>query len=271
MIRDYQNILSCNHQISVFAQALVPNTFEEVKRYPLHEDYVEIWCAQTPSVRRLPESTRSLLSEEERHRSQGLVVEEDRLNFEFAHVLVRALLGAYLGLSPRRLEFEKEANGKPFALNVDRVSFNMSHTRGAVAIALALDSEIGIDIEQIRPCDVFALAPAIMHNAELQSWRGFPKELQDRAFFELWTRKEALLKAYGCGLSVEPNSISVHWDSTEFHSIAGLEGEWNLLSLNAGAGFCAAFAYGGAPRNVRLFYFDCDRSLEFLSSIKERA
>jgi len=148
----------------------------------------------------------TLLDEEERARAARFVFEHDRHQFIAAHTLLRLLLQALAGGPAGAWRFVAASHGKP-ALHPDhrlgRLAFNISHTRGAVACAMTLDHDIGVDIEDLeRPGRLLDIAHAYFAPAELIVLRRTPPAGQRRVFLQLWTLKEAYIKAHGDGLSL---------------------------------------------------------------------
>ena len=100
-----------------------------------------------------------------------------------------------LGLA--RVVFETGANGKPLLAGAaSEWGFNLSHA-GAYAVAvLARGAAIGVDLESTaRKADIERLGRRVFSESEQARVRAGGRE----AFFALWSRKEALLKALGCG------------------------------------------------------------------------
>jgi 4'-phosphopantetheinyl transferase len=94
-------------------------------------------------------------------------------------------------------------NGKPYLKDSD-MYFNISHSGNYVVLALS-KSEVGVDIEKITPyCDAVALH--CFTPPEIEWMR---KEGSDEAFYWLWTAKESIMKASGCGFSLPPESFCV--------------------------------------------------------------
>jgi 4'-phosphopantetheinyl transferase len=116
---------------------------------------------------------------------------------------LRLLLAARVGAAPQSLMFRQGARGKPVLDHFDiaGVHFNVSHAGDWAVIALAA-SPVGIDIEQCRPLDYRSVGAQVFSAAE----QARIDQAVDRAgaFFDLWTAKEALLKAWGLGLGDMP-------------------------------------------------------------------
>jgi 4'-phosphopantetheinyl transferase len=132
--------------------------------------------------------------------------ERDRLHYVVAHGVLRQILSRYVGLAPAQIEFLHNAFGKPFleaGAGEAQTQFNMSHSGDIVVVALTCGRHIGVDVEVMRPIDDFA-AIAMSHftPAERAFIDGHPGPLRRNAFFQCWTRKEALIKAVGKGLSM---------------------------------------------------------------------
>jgi 4'-phosphopantetheinyl transferase len=74
-------------------------------------------------------------------------------------------------------------------------------------LAVSRSAPIGVDIQAIRPLhDRDGLAARIMHEAEWARFDRLDGKSRLSAFFALWARKEALLKAGGLGWSSDPRA-----------------------------------------------------------------
>lgn len=143
-----------------------------------------------------------LVSAEILSRSLTLLSQEARQTFVFAHAFVNLLISKWQNISPSALRFFTGPFGKPRLLEPNEdISFSISYRKNMIAVALS-STDVGVDIEEIRSdIDLSGIARMVFTPDEqkcLQSTDGREKE---NKFFELWTRKEALLKASGIGLS----------------------------------------------------------------------
>lgn len=147
----------------------------------------------------------------ERARAERFVFERDRRRYVAAHVALRRLIGAHTQRAPEGLRFHAGRFGKPHLHDDPGCAFSLSHSGHLALIALAdagEPGEIGVDLERIRTVpDADALAAEHFTPAERASLAGLSDAHRDQRFLCAWTRKEACLKAVGCGLSVRPDSF----------------------------------------------------------------
>jgi 4'-phosphopantetheinyl transferase len=150
--------------------------------------------------------------EQERHARFRFEVDQER--FLLAHGLLRHLLGRYLDTDPAQLRFGRGAHGKPF-LQGHPLHFNLSDTKDAIAIAVGT-RPLGIDLETTaRTVDHVAVGQhyftADEQNDIAQATDG------KRRFLELWTRKEAVLKASGVGIMDDLKLLQVNHAVNTLH------------------------------------------------------
>ncbi len=153
-----------------------------------------------------------VLSADERARYARFHFDADRHTFLVAHALVRVALGEIARCAPQALEFSVGEHGRPeiaAPASALHVRFNLSHTRGHVACAFTRSVDIGVDIEQIeRKVELGAVAERVFSEAELRGLRALDLAAQRVRFFELWTLKEAYIKAIGKGFAAPLKAIT---------------------------------------------------------------
>ena len=146
----------------------------------------------------------AVLDEHERERAGRFVFAADRERFVVSHSLMRRALSRYADVRPEAWRFVAQAFGKPTidATQVEgTLSFNMAHSDGLVACAVARH-EVGIDVESVdRRLQPLEIAAQFFSQRELLWLRRCPEEQRALRFIELWTLKEAYVKALGTGLS----------------------------------------------------------------------
>ena len=157
------------------------------------------------------EEDASLLDAQEAARAKNFVFERDRVRYVRAHAGLRRLLGRMLDMPSRELQFEAGSHGKPSLRGrAGRLDFNLSHGGDLCAVAVAHGRSVGVDIEPWREISGAAeLSRTVFSPAEQAAWSLRPTVGQQRDFLRLWTRKEAVLKAVGLGLAVDPCRVHV--------------------------------------------------------------
>jgi 4'-phosphopantetheinyl transferase len=117
-----------------------------------------------------------------------------------------------LGLAPHALRFVASERGRPELAGSAADSgmrFNLSHTRGLVACAIAQTCDVGVDVEQVsRKVELLGVAARVFSPLELNELHALAGAAQRERFFQLWTLKEAYVKAIGKGLAGPLQAIS---------------------------------------------------------------
>jgi 4'-phosphopantetheinyl transferase len=153
---------------------------------------------------------RGMLDADELARADRYHFASDRDTFIAAHALARAMLSDATGLPTAIWRYVTGEFGKP-ALAADcaggGLRFNISHTRGFVACAIARD-EVGVDVEASDRRTDFDIADRFFAPEEAQLVKSVPPEGRACVFFRFWTLKEAFIKATGEGLRRPLDSFS---------------------------------------------------------------
>ncbi|MFN7977238.1 MAG: 4'-phosphopantetheinyl transferase superfamily protein [Vicinamibacterales bacterium] len=146
------------------------------------------------------------LTDDERVRRDRYVREQDRHAYVIARALVRMVLSQHGPTAPAEWRFEVNAHGCPFVVDAQagapRLCFNVSHTDGLVALAVARGHRVGVDVEDVRRVVRHDVAGHHFAPSEVADLRALPTGAQPRGFFEYWTLKEAYIKARGMGLAI---------------------------------------------------------------------
>jgi 4'-phosphopantetheinyl transferase len=235
-----------------------PGTFPRLSAGELQVWRVEL--DRPPSAR---ERLAEWLSPDERQRAERFVRDEDRQSFIVSHAALRTILAGYLGLSPGDVEMKARPDGKPELPPFPEkpfLRFNLTHSAGMAMVAVALEREVGVDVERVRPIeDIGSLVKRYFAPGEQSTWRGLPVGEQLAAFFRCWTRKEAYLKARGVGLSLgldqfevslapgEPPGLLWRGDARDCVE------RWSVFDVSPGGGFAAACVVEGAIDKVQTF------------------
>lgn len=126
-----------------------------------------------------------------------------------SHAACRQILSRYTGIASDEITYTTNSHGKP-ALKDHAICFNLSHSHDLAVIAIGHETDIGVDVEYEKSKPSWKkLAHRFFHPTEYQHLLNLAEEKQLRAFFQLWTRKEAFIKALGTGLSTPLSSFDV--------------------------------------------------------------
>jgi 4'-phosphopantetheinyl transferase len=135
-----------------------------------------------------------------------------------ARAATRDVLARTLGVSPATLTLTRECarcgdarHGKPVLVG-EPLSFNVTHSGARALVAVgAAGHAIGVDAEEVQPRAhaVEKLAARTLNPEELARWRAVPETDQLTAYLQLWTAKEAYLKAIGVGITTDLRGVVV--------------------------------------------------------------
>ncbi|AWA98045.1 hypothetical protein CU052_00905 [Vibrio harveyi] len=155
---------------------------------------------------------RAQISSQEKEIADRFHFRRDYNSFVVAHSLKRQLLSAIIGVEPSMLFFGKNSYGKPVLIppqSMD-IQFNLSHTNGLVVVSVAYQTKIGVDVEQVdSKIDTYSLACSYFAKQEIALLKSLPDDQKRDGFFQLWTLKEAFVKADGRGLSTRLDGFHV--------------------------------------------------------------
>jgi 4'-phosphopantetheinyl transferase len=155
------------------------------------------------------------LAPTERARADRFAFPEGRRRFVVGRTSLRRLLGSRLGLPASEVQLIDGPHGKPTLAPchdsiANGLSFNLTHS-GELALMALGRGDLGVDLESpLRPVDAMAVVRRFFSETERNGIEALPSGAdRDRLFFRVWTRKEALVKAVGRGLSCPLSSFTV--------------------------------------------------------------
>lgn len=134
----------------------------------------------------------AILSDAELEKSGRFLNRKDMERYIASRYSLRHILSGFVLHSPASIQFGTSGNKKPA---VDGIEFNISHSGNLILIAVSRTA-VGIDVELVVPDFDFSLLLDSSFSARERLGISSPF-----GFYELWTRKEALLKASGEGLT----------------------------------------------------------------------
>jgi 4'-phosphopantetheinyl transferase len=173
------------------------------KQLLLEQGHLHVWRVSLSLPAAAQERCESLLSPEEKEQCRRYTRSVDRVRSAAARGCLRIVLAKYLDKDPRALSILAGANGKPFLdCHPDAgMQFNVSHADDRALIAVSRGARVGIDIEPIRDVrNLELIADDFFSEQEKAFIRSREGPQRVRAFFWLWTRREAGAKAMGLDL-----------------------------------------------------------------------
>jgi 4'-phosphopantetheinyl transferase len=166
-----------------------------------------------------------------------------------------------MNFAPHEVEICSGSTGKPYV--VDRahetaLQFSMSHSAGRAVFAFGRSGGVGVDIERVSGFpEVREFAAVNFTPAEIQEVECCPESMRLEAFFKLWARKEAVLKASGDGLAIPLNCVDVSslTGGDETWSVRRIKGdasgrEFRLTDVMVAPGFVAALAAANSGHDL---------------------
>jgi 4'-phosphopantetheinyl transferase len=191
---------------------------------------------------------RAVLTGDERRRADRFRFAADRRRFTVTRAVLRTILGHYLRAAPDSLCFEYSEFGKPSLVrsqNPQGISFNVAHSGDRSLLAFGLATHLGVDVEDTNiERNVAGLARVAFSPAQYGSFLALPDAARRRAFFDAWTRQEAVVKALGGGLSIPLNSAEVE---------AACAPEWSVQNFEMDGPYAAAVAVRARSVDLRLW------------------
>ena len=163
---------------------------------------IEVWMIDLDRPLNPATNLDDFLSVEEQNRADRYLFPRDASRFKLCRAMLRLGLAWYLESAPRKIALNANHYGKPCLATRSALHFNVSHSGGLGVIAFTTAGEVGIDVEAIR-CNVDAVEIASAHFTRREAAmiaEAPTAQAQASAFLRLWTRKESVLKAAGCGL-----------------------------------------------------------------------
>jgi 4'-phosphopantetheinyl transferase len=213
----------------------------------------QVWWAR-PAV----ETPRlvALLDEVERGRHEAYHRAVDRARFLTGRVVAKAVVAESLGVPAGSVKLDSTCadcgrpHGKPRVvepLGDPPPEISISHSGDLVGVALTSGLPVGVDVEQERDVQIDGLIRMTLSPDETDAFELVPEPDRDAAFFTIWSRKEALLKATGRGLSIPMTKVTLTPWTEPPSVLASATSEvdpkaFRMAALNAGSGYRACVA-----------------------------
>lgn len=187
-------------------------------------------------------STMSLLAPAELARAATFVRADDRRRFVASHRLLRRTVGAVLGVDPAAVGLGyacgvcgSAEHGRPVVTTDPSVQLSLSRSADRVVVAVARGLEpLGIDVQSIAAVGFAGFDGVALSSPERAAVKALSELHRAAARADAWARTEAVLKARGIGLTVDPSTVDP--------AVSG----YQLTSVDVGAGYACWLAAPGA-------------------------
>lgn len=224
----------------------------EIVRSPISRKETHVWWMRhDKQVKHVVENRLSLLAPDELRAYSRYRSPSRKAELAAGRLLAKTVLAASLHVPPRTIRFDTNAHGKPFLHSPDRQPFfNLSHSRDLILLALS-SVEVGVDVEK-ADIERYQIMPYFFTEREIAQVEESPDPRRRlRMFYVTWTRKEAVMKAIGKGLSLPPCFVheSVEGQSQETFG-------HDLFTFEPVSGYVCSVATlrGGPPGGVHIVH-----------------
>ena len=136
--------------------------------------------------------------------------------FITAHALLRRLVADETGADPRSIDFQRrcatcgtDRHGKPHVVGMRDIHVSVSYGERMAVAAVTNLGEVGVDVEDLQSADFDGFGSVTLDPSEAAHIADLHGEELLGARAQLWSRKEAILKATGHGLVVDPSQVLV--------------------------------------------------------------
>jgi len=191
------------------------------------------------------------LSRQERKAARAFICAQARIEYIVSRYCLRAFASRLIGIDPREIDVGKSPTGQPRLVNARgtreyALNMSLSHCTRGVAIAFADKARVGVDIETHRqPPGTLAAVARLLGRAE-------PTPVEPRGIWDCWTRKEALLKGWGFGLSGLAGMPSLEHQR---NTVRSGPAAWTVASLPASRDCSIAYAAERLFPRLRVLVF----------------
>jgi 4'-phosphopantetheinyl transferase len=225
----------------------------------LPDTEVHLWLFPLDTDAATVAALASHLAPDEQLRAARYRHASDVRRYRVARGALRVLAARYLQREPGTLRFEYGPHGKPalarLSARVD-LQFNLSHSGDVALVAFCLGHPIGVDLERAdRTVDALALASRYGSVRERAMLAALDPDMRSRRFIELWTCKEAWLKATGLGITAGLADVDIELSSGRLLIARLPDGqgdvhEWSLALFEPAHAFVAAVALRASNREL---------------------
>jgi 4'-phosphopantetheinyl transferase len=234
---------------------------------PLSNQEVHVWHLWLDQPEGSVEKLALALCPDERSRAARFRSQVSQQRFMVARGFTRAVLARYLSVEPAHVEFAYTPQGKPYLPRGkgQGLAFNLAHSRDLALCAVTRHNALGVDVEYVHALpDADQIVGRFFSLREACLYESVSPQAKQRVFFDVWTRKEACLKALGYGIVHGLDRIEVTLPPGQPVRLLSIDGDreqaanWSLEALTPADDYVAAVAVSAL--NVSFSYWACVES-----------
>lgn len=229
-------------------------------------DHVHIWRASLDYSKSKLNLLIGSLSKDEIERANRFYFEKDRMQFIVRRGILKQIISKYLEIDPKNLLFEYNPFGKPFLVTnslKNNIKFNMSHSKNMALYCISSQKDVGIDIEFTqKKVEFHLIIERFFSHNEKAFIQNITTNKRKEAFFKIWTRKEAILKALGKGISFPLEKVDVSFNKENFITQINdnddgqfTESSWYVEDLLPANNYIASIAIEASDSGLILSHF----------------
>ena len=181
----------------------------------MEKDALQLWFAYPDDLldEEATQACLRLLSADEVARWRGYKFDRSKREYLATHALARTALSHCRGVAPETLRFRIGTHGKP-SLDPDcGLRFNLSNSLGLVVCLIGEAREVGVDVEpRARAKSILEVASRVFSPMELTQLEELPPDQRPQRYLQLWTLKEAYIKARSMGFKLPLREFSFLFD-----------------------------------------------------------
>lgn len=222
----------------------------------LEANEIHVWSADLTMATLQNENALSLLSDDERERAFRFRFQKHQRRYIAARSALRQILSTYLKIAPQEIVFGYAEHQKPF-LQFPRqtpIQFNLAHSHELAVYAITMHHPVGIDVEKIKTTEYKELSKRFFSKKENDYLQKLSGEEQALTFFRIWSRKEAVIKAIGKGLSIPLSSFTVAGNDVS-ETLLLEDSQWSLVPIALNSDYACALASNQEIKKITLQTF----------------
>ena len=232
----------------------------DISRSDLDPGIFQIWITDWNAWSSHAAGLKEHLTEDEIQRHARLKIPEKKDQFLNSRGILRLILSSYLDISPGLIQIESNSSGKPYLPDSD-LSFNLSHSGDLLLYGFCLKANIGVDIQEVyHIASIESMIKKTISFKEQSYLERVSTKKRLDAFFDIWTAKEAYIKALGDGFQQDLTAISLIPDISESNftlehpSTENNSSEWTIRSIKVKPGYKGSFAVNRKLSRVDIDY-----------------